>query len=382
MLTVDKVYFNSKYKDRVKYDNITRGVLDAISNYNINDKVSLHSDIAMFYYRNSSSKFTYIMAEDIKEKNIFFKSLYLRYRINDMDSIALGLVPFNYGSFAEYSTTNVQQGNGLYPLIDTPLEGIHYIRKLNIKGSTLSMFKVGISKYRLFGDTINGSQSQPHSYRGTIVKDAIFEIRNGTYRFELNYFDITGRMFDKHVFDTKLYGAGIANESVLGSPLSLHAIYGYSVHNSYLSSVKSQEIAAQRVNPMLEYVMPEMFRFDQVKNSGHMYLIGAKYYILDAFLGKDVELGYFHQYVDDNFVSMNRGLPNSLFGGAFQRGLVRTYHVDFKINADINLVFRYVDYDRSRTEVIGNLNNSIDVNTLPSAVRGGDILYTSLYWKF
>jgi hypothetical protein len=383
MVTLDRINYTTKYDKGNKHDYINRYILDVFGKHQVSDNNKLFYNVAYFDYKNSIGQYSYNIKESFKRRSIFAKSLYLQHKINSHNAFAIGLIPFNYGSFAEYSTTNIQQGNGLYPLIEMPLESIQWIYDMPLESNYRVLLKAGIGQYKLFGDTINGSQSQPKELKGSIVHNYIAEIRNKKYRLEFNHFNTQGKLYGEKAFVNKLYGIGLAVEDVMDTGLSLHGIGMYSIHDSDLSRVKDEMIRDSELEPIMELYRPEYFTFDRVKNSGKSYVLGAKYYFTDIVFNKDIEIGFFHQKVDDDFVSMNRGAPNSLFGGSFQRGIANTTQLDFKYNANINFIFRYTNYNKTHLETIGNLNESIPLSDVRDNVSGeGNLYYMTIYWRF
>jgi hypothetical protein len=386
MLTLDKVDYKVFYANggESKDKHLDRYIFDIFADYKVNDKISFHSNVNHFYYKDSDGTFMHNISEDLKVHNTFFKSLYAKYNITDKDAIAVGLVPFNYGSFKEYSTTNIQQGNGLYPLIEMPLEGIHYIRNFSRDFDVdLSLLKIGYSKYKLF-DNLNDGQFHPRETKGSTVFSSIFEIRNKDHRLEFNYFDTNYKYNNIKVADNKMFGVGYAIEEIFDTGWSAHAIYGYTIHDSNMGKVKQLELSKMNINPMLEMVYPEIFNFGKVKNSGHLYTIGAKYYMLNALFDYDVEFGLFRFYADDDATTMNRATPNGIFGSFVQRGFTDTFQADLKINANQNIVLRYSHFRKNQIETLGNMNESLNADEYPvsTMATGANVWYLTYYWRF
>lgn len=333
-IDISNLYCKSRTNDgKMHESNVKR--LDTVLNidYYLNDKVKFVLSPSYFF---SDPIYNNIIKQMVPERNYFYLTeAYVRLDIDNDNYLTLGVINFSKGSFYEYSFNGLKEGNGLFNIIDLNLQGFLWSRKL----TSTSYFSLGYlteDKW-IETDTEDTDYVLPNfrNFDNSEMLTFIYKNRLGRNYFEFNFFGTKSTLLGKHVLDNDLmaFGYSYNNEDITGE------VYYFVL--AFSRTYGTTEILEETpTDPRIELGF--------VNDSGYSLFFGYKKELDRLIFNRDNMIGVEIQYQSDNFYSLNRGKPNSMYGYG-NNGLTINAHAGVRYNRNTLFKIRYCYFNKDNS---------------------------------
>lgn len=321
-------------------------------------------------------------SDTFKKSDIFFRSLYLQYNVNENISVGAGVIPFSNSSPIEYTYGYNPDGEGVNIINDSEFLAVYGIYKWQNEGNHKVLFGIGTQDQTKIpmGDYITEALN-----KGNKIGFLLYEYNNNKNKFILEYLNSYVNYNDIPITNIELLGVHYSYNDSLVSGMSYYFQGGVSKYRSYSLEAKDEVLAANGIPGYVVQYMPEQFAFDEDKTSwGYASLLGVR---------KDFDIYNNEFYVNlewfrtfDNFVSGNHGTPylgikaNNIFN-------VRdnAYFVNFGYNYNKDITFRvYYEYlEFKETKKVGSFADYVDTkNYIGDKKLNNELFGLSVSYKF
>ena len=313
------------------------------------DKLYFQSTLFGYAYKMPNGEKVKLMNyyEPYHEYDIFFRSLYVSYKINDNYSVGVGFLPFSNSTPSKYSNDYIQDGEGIYMLNDNTLLSLFSVYTTENSRTIIGIGTID-NTFVNVGNYIDDSLRQG----GSLTIFAINKITSGkftvTSEFLYNYLTYE----KKDLSD--VYQVGIATEwdDSENSGWSFYNVLGTSIYYNHNEDAK-EEIFKNTLGPKAEYgdyIMakhPDNFAIENKKYYGAAMLWGFR---------KDFDIGkyefftsaeWFHTFGD--WTSGNQGniylcRDNQTFN-VRDNSYYITLGQTFSDTATVRLAYTYLEYN-------------------------------------
>ena len=321
-------------------------------------------------------------SDDFKTSDIFFRSLYLQYKLNENISIGAGVIPFSNSSPIEYTYGYNPDGEGINIINDSEFLAVYGIYRWTDDGNHKIIFGYGTQDqgYVPMGDYITKSLNEDNR-----IGFLLYEYQDMKNKFILEYLNSNVKYQTIPITRLELFGMHYSYNDSLESGYSFYGQLGASRYHSYSVGAKDPILKANKIPGYVVNFMPEQFQFDESKRSwGYASLLGVR---------KDFDIMNNEFYVNfewfrtyDNFVSGNHGTPylgiksNNIFN-------IRdnAYFLNLGYNLNRYLTFRvYYEYlEFEETKKVGSFADYIDTKKyLGTKTTRTELLGVSVSYKF
>ena len=354
-------YFVNIKKEKLKANNYDEYVgytaLQTNIDYN-KDRFYFQATPYMYIYQSSSNNKIKGGEKEFEKSDIFFRSLYGKYTINDKWGVGFGVLPFSNSSFMQYNNDYISDGEGLSTLNDSDF--LSLFGTYNIRENTKTVFGMGtldtgiipVGKYS--DDTMKKMQTA-----FIIVKD---NYEKWKFTYELAY----GKNFyeDTYIGNGLLFGLGSAWDDSEFSGWTFYNIVGLSYFHNKIGNAREQILTDNNIPQNYPELFPNQFAFDDKKYYGASNLFGFRK-DLDIFpLDTMINIEWFHTFGD--WASHNTGSPYNSNCNQIYSIRNNSYFINYGIRATENLMIK-INYAYLEFKEVGKIG--ADLDTIPTNER-------------
>lgn len=316
------------------------------------------------------------------KSDIFFRSLYMSYNINQNLTIGAGVLPFSNSAPIKYTDDYIQDGEGINILNNNTLTSI-FIK-----------YEIGNSRTIVGIGTIDDILVNTGNYVDEVLEEdsyTVFIINTYNYnKFELISEALYTDMSYEGIAISEIYllGFNFAWDDSEDSGLSLYGSVGLSLYDNHNTEAKNRIFtnALKENAPYGDYIMsknPDSFAIENKKYYGGSHLFGARKDFSISTQEFFVNAEWFHTYGD--WSSGNQG--NIYFPKNNQMYSIRddSYYINtgwvINDNTQLRLVYSYLEF--KETGKIGGLMSTVPTKDyISEAFTKVEIIRVIFTYKF
>ncbi|MEA3228322.1 MAG: hypothetical protein U9P38_04530 [Campylobacterota bacterium] len=377
-----KTYFAKIHKSKLKTSNF-----DELLTYN---SLQLNIDYLNKNFYLSVTPYAYIYITEsgdellganynktFKDKDLFFRSLYMSYSFNKL-TFGAGILPLSNSFPMHFTKDYYQDGEGLNIISDLDPLAIFAKYRFNDENKILIGTGVLDAKFIPTGHYIN-EHNIDKSY-GIFITQTVIE---GKFKI-INDFKYTDIYFDK-IETGEIFNAGV------GFSWDDSEYSGWTFYNTTaLSLYKNNSIAAKdaiidsntKITPLAISNFPHSFVFDNKTYKGAANLFGFRK-DLDLFnIESFINFEWFHTFSD--WVSTNKGAPYNSNCNQISNTRDNSYFINYgiRVNELSTLKINYTYIEFIETENIGAPSSTSVEESFGAQRDFADILKISFSYKF
>ena len=348
------VYLKSNMKQHKSLDeSVYYGSLQTNINYTNNKWFFQTTPYIYGYQTASNNKLQTISGMKGDKFDIFFRSLYLKYRLSDTIQIGGGLLPFSNSAFRQYSNDYISDGEGLSTLNNNDLLSAFLTYSFNSNNFII----IGLGTHNSY--IIPSGNYMSEKLEDTMTNFLIFKHKKNKYQVILEMMYSDEKYTNVDVGYSLIGGMGISWDDSMESGWTIYNINGLSYFNSKISRIADRLLSDNNINPQLVVDFPEQFALDDDEYYGASILLGFRK-DLDIFpLETMINFEWFHTFGD--WGSNNRGTPYTSNGNQSYDVKNDSFFLNFGITLSNNsiLKFNYTFIEHLRVSKFGKKIESI-----------------------
>jgi len=364
--------YNMYKKEKFKNTNVdkpdnTKYRVDVLLNYDY--KINNFKFTYSQGYLHAPSSYNTIYTTEIEPVEMYYiNELSISQQFDNGLGYSVGMIPFKYGSFYEYSSFGEARGNGLMLASSYVLNAAFLFYKY---GDFTVIYGMGVRDKYINAEHNLNTNSYPTvrtktrgiNVRGSEGDFGIIKYAHGKHKVEFNHFDMDVVSSGVSIGNAVLHGIGYSYDDSLHSG---NILYGIFMHSDTHLLVKGFNGVKFTYTPDAE--------------TGYQYLLGWKYYYDSNILNRTV-------FTNVEYIKTSNGYNNFIVGSPIARyassdiGDVYNVSAGVEINKNVNLTVRYLGY-RSDGYVVklGSLNTPTPEKD--KSLQKRDVVSLELLLKF
>jgi len=267
------------------YDKVTRKIVNKPdrAQFTNTESIQLNFDKTCndFYFNSSLFAYTYKtntieglrslnVYQDFKSTEIFFRSLYVSYKLTNNLSIGGGLLPFSNTTPVEFSRNYYADGEGISILNDSVLTGVF----LNYNtDNTRTIAGIGTQDSILVP---SGNYIDETLTKGTITSFLIHEYTTDKIKFTAEYLHVNMKYEGTYISTIDLLGLSLSYDDAMESGWSFYTQAGISRYENHAGNVKDKILKNNKIPSYVPVFKPNNFAFEDSTLYGKSVLLGFR----------------------------------------------------------------------------------------------------------
>jgi len=297
---------------------------------------------ALNYSYTNEEIYNNIIDDSIPPQEYFEIEELYGYIIKEDLILNIGVLPFKRGTFSNYSWNKGYIGNGLFTIVDIPLQGLILAYNNPVYGSIALgyIWHDEFIKTKYILNDVNGgllsSKTKTKDIKGSNGPFMIYRKKLDKFLFEFNYFRLNLILNNIKLTTSNILGTGLAWDDISDSGLVIYSILTGSTTKGD-SSV---------MNPSKTSYINDEYHLGKIDTSGYSFLLGSKYYIDNSFIPKELSIGFEYFTTSPGNITLNTGKPYNMYGYA---NYGNTYNIwtELRCNKNFDIILRGMYYDNN-----------------------------------